>query len=314
MHSAKIVVVVPTVRPHLFQGEFLKAWEHLFVKHEVLVVAVNDGDNPTLSFCQYCGQNPLWDPINMTPEQVMGTQHDLIYYKNDGCRNLGFAFVAVYVKDAEIIITLDDDVTPVGDTIQDHIDALSRSYPTTWMNTSMTTYMRGFPYWVRDERPAVISHGVWTGVPDLDASHQLVLGPHDQDFYRGPIPHGIYFPMCIMNVAFKREFLKYMYQAPMFGTINRFADIWGGYYATRAAHDLGVAVVTGYATIDHQRASNPFANLIKEAQGVDMHEYLTTPFVQKLQESYAAYFELYAKRREEWAGFIDSHTPEQDNG
>lgn len=313
MSKPKIAVVVPTVRPESFMT-FLDGWEELFKKHEVLLVAVQDGEMPVVQISQYRVSDStmrLLEPY--TIPEIMGQEFaDLIYNKNDGVRNLGFAYVAKHT-DCDIILTLDDDVLPVGDTIQDHLDALSKSYPTSWINTTDSTYMRGFPYWIRNERECVISHGVWTGTADFDASTQLVLGVHNVNFYRGPIPTDILFPMCIMNVAFKREFLPYMYQAPMEGTINRFADIWGGVFATKEAHFQKKAIVTGYATIHHTRASDPFVNLVKEAVGIGMHEHLTNPESSAIPDNHptAQYFEAYAAKRIRWRHFIISSIVER---
>ncbi len=262
----KIAVVVPTVRPEQF-ALFEKAWAELFEKHQVALVKVVDGDTPYVSAKVHGSCHDI-----KLVKNVMGRYADAIYNKNDGIRNLGFAYVARFLPEHDIVITLDDDVRPVGDTIQDHLDALDRKYPLDWMNTAAETYMRGFPYGIREQAECVISHGVWNGVADFDASTQLVKGIHPVTFYRGPIPRGIKFPMCIMNVAFKRSFIPHMYQFPMFGDINRFADIWGGLTAKEKADEMNLAVVSGFATVYHDRASNPYVNLVKEARGVGMHE------------------------------------------
>ena len=96
------------------------------------------------------------------------------------------------------------------------------------MNTVDEVYMRGFPYGLREEAECVLSHGTWEGVADFDASTQLLFGTPKVTSRKMPVPKGVLFPMCIMNVAFKRKMVPYMYQAPMFLNINRFADIWGG--------------------------------------------------------------------------------------
>lgn len=280
----KIAVVVPTIRPEQYE-KFLAAWTPLFQKHNVTLYKVVDGDEPVVVV-----------PGISTPytvEEIMGECSDLIYNKNDGVRNLGFALA--YRQGADIILTLDDDTLPVGDTIQDHLDALNKSYPVSWMNTANEVYMRGFPYEIRAEAECVLSHGVWQGVADFDASTQLVLGTPELTYRKMPVPRGVLFPMCIMNVAFKRKMTQYMYQAPMSGDINRFADIWAGVEAKKAIDFEGWAAVTGYATVLHQRASNPFVNLIKEARGVSMNE----------EYGEGDYFEMYAKKRARWQDFIN---------
>ncbi len=253
----KIAVVVPTIRPEQLEL-FKEAWEEQFNQYDIDLYIVTDGEYPTVN--------------GWSIKQVMGEYSDLIYNKTDAVRNLGFALA--YKNGAEIIITLDDDTRPFGDTIGDHLRALNARYPVSWLNTTDEVYMRGFPYSVRSEAPCVLSHGMWQGVADFDASTQLVMGTPALTNRRMPVPKGILFPMCIMNVAFKRCMVPYMYQAPMGHRVglDRFADIWGGIEAKRAIDEQGWAAVTGYATVRHERASDPFANLVKEAKGVGMNE------------------------------------------
>ncbi len=272
-----IAVVVPTIREEQLK-KFLEAWESLFKKHNVSLYIVKDGENPTVN--------------GTTLESVMGKDKDLIYNFNDGVRNLGF--YQAYKDGADIIISLDDDVLPDGDTIQDHLDALSKKYPISWMNTVHEVFMRGFPYSLRDESECVLSHGAWKGVADFDASTQLVIGTPEVTPRRMPIPKGVLFPMCIMNVAFKRELTPYFYQAPMYGNINRFADIWSGIEVKKVIDARGWAAVTGYATVHHNRASDPFINLQKEARGVSMNE--------KYGEG--DYFIEYEKLRTRWFNLL----------
>lgn len=275
-----IAVVIPTIRPAKYK-DFLNKWRDYFDKPGIILVTVLDGEKPTVN--------------GKTAEEVMGKEADLIYNFNDGVRNLGFAYVAKELNMCETIISFDDDVEPDGDTIQQHLDALSMRVPITWMSTA-SKFTRGFPYKVRDEAEVVLSHGVWKGVADWDASTQLVKGNEPVDFYKGVIPKGCLFPLCAMNFAFKRKLLPYIYQAPMFGDLNRFADIWGGIEAKKDIDREGWAVVTGYSAVNHNRASNVFDNIIKESHGLKMNE----------NYGESEYFNLYKLKRERWTKWIKS--------
>ncbi len=278
-----IAVVLPTIRDI---KPFMKAWQPLFDKHNVELVVVYDGKVPVVK--------------KLTLRQVMGKYSDCITNFNGGVRNLGFAYVAKYLPDVEIIITLDDDEVPVGDPIQDHIDALNKRVPISWMSTA-SEYMRGFPYAVREEAEVVLSHGVWEGVADWDAPTQLVLGSHRSvEFYKGPIPKGVYYPMCSMNLAFKRKMLPYIYHAPWALGVNRFDDIFAGITSKREIDKHGWAAVSGYARVNHQRASNTFANLKNEAPGIELNE----TFWQG-DESHP-YFKIYRQKLKLWQEFIKS--------
>ena len=109
-----------------------------------------------------------------------------------------------------------------------------------------------------------------------------------------PVPKGVLMPVCVMNVAFKAKVLPYYYQAPMYGDINRFADIWSGWEVKKAIDNEGWAMVTGYATVKHERASNPFVNLIKEAKGVMMNE----------TYGEGEYFKTYQDNIKQWQQFL----------
>lgn len=267
-------------------------WKELFERHNVELLKVMDGDLPVVEH----GNN------RFSAEVVLGDDADLIYNKNDGVRNLGFAYIARYLPDVEYIITLDDDVSPIGDTIQDHIDALNMRVPISWMSTA-SEYMRGFPYGVRSEAPVAISHGVWQGIKDWDAPTQLTQGNRDVTFYKGVIPKGCLYPMCGMNLAFKRDMLPFMYFAPMGYRVglDRFADIWCGIRSKRICDALGWGVVTGYAEVLHDRASNVWANLQKESKGLGLNETLWQ------DDILDPYFEEYNKQLERWEKWINPY-------
>lgn len=285
-----ITAIIPTIRPESFE-KFMEAWQPLFDKHNVEVIAVWDGEKPEL---EYRGRR-------YTPEEIMGKYKDCLTNFNAGMRNLGFAYVAKYLPNIEYIITLDDDVRPLGDTIKDHIRALKGNVPVSWMSTA-SEYMRGFPYGVRDEAEVVMSHGVWVGVPDFDAPTQLVMGAHRKvGFYQGPIPKGILFPVCSMNLAFKRKLLPWIFQAPKVPEMNiaRVDDIWAGIVAKRAIDKEGWAAVSGLAAVHHERESNVFKNLQAEAVAMELNETYWQG-----DESHP-YFELYAKKLKQWQQFLD---------
>jgi hypothetical protein len=274
-----IAIVVPTIREKQLDL-FYSEWARFKEKYDLFFIAIRDSEQPTVNF-------------NFTVDEIMGEDADLIYDHNDGVRNLGFAFVAKFLPGAEVIISLDDDVLPLGDTIGDHLKALKRRVPVSWLPIG-SEYTRGFPYALREEAEVVLSHGVWEGVADWDASTQLIKGNRPIKFYKGTVPKGCLFPFCAMNFAFKRKLLPYIYQAPMFGDLNRFADIWGGIEAKKDIDRNSWAAVTGYAKVRHQRASNVFDNLAKEAKGIKMNE----------EYGKDEYFKLFKEKRERWAKWI----------
>lgn len=284
---SNLAVVIPTLRPKSYE-RFLKAWKPLFTRHRVHLIKVVDGENPVV----------VYKDKTYSTKEVMGKYASCLTNFNAGIRNLGFAYVAKYLPQVEFILTLDDDLIPVGDTIKDHLKVLGQSVPISWMSTA-SEYMRGFPYSIRGEAEVVLSHGVWTGVADWDAPTQLVKGNHPVGFYQGPIPKGIYFPMCSMNLAFKRELLPYIFHAPWALGINRFDDIFAGITAKRAIDKKGWAAVSGFACVHHERESNTFSNLKHEAPGIELNEVFW-----KGKEDHP-YFTVYRDKLATWQEFIN---------
>lgn len=286
MAIKNIAVVVPTIRPETI-ATFLDAWMHLFAKHNVEFIVVVDGVEP------YIEHDGVRKELSS----------DLVSNFCAGVRQLGFLYVAKHLPDVEYIFTTDDDCFPIGDPIQDHIDQLNRKVPISWLSTSTDAYMRGFPYGVREEAPVMMSHGVWEGVPDYDAPTQLLI-PKDfkPTYYKGVIPKGIFAPICGMNLMFRRQALPYIFFAPVgqFKGCERADDIWMGLMVIKKFAELNWAIVTGYAKVQHLRASNVFTSIVKEAVGIghneefwkDPENYKGDPWFDEFREKTAKWYEL----------------------
>lgn len=293
-----ITVVIPTIRPRSYE-RFLGLWHELFAKHSVGLVTVFDGEHPYIEYCTY-DNNTIVAVDRKSLHDIMGEYAECITNLNGAVRNLGFAYVAKYLAASDIILTLDDDTRPVGDTIQDHINILTKSVPVSWVSTA-SEYMRGFPYRIRNEAEVVLSHGVWDNVADWDAPTQLVMGSHREvEFPKMPIPKGIYFPMCIMNVGFKYKMLPYMYMAPPAPELNigRTDDIYCGILAKREIDGHGWAAVTGYARVFHERESDVYKNLNVEAKTIELMETFW------MGDESHPYFKIYRDKLNIWQTFI----------
>ncbi len=287
MAIKRIAVVVPSHRQELTDS-FLQAWHVLFNKHNVEFVLVDDSeDKPYV----------VHEGTKITIESKLVSNHCA------GVRQLGFLYVDQHLPDVKYIITLDTDVSPIGDPIQDHIDALNRRVPISWISTGLDAYFRGFPYGVREEAQVMLSHGIWTGVPDYDAPTQLLTAKDFKPtYYKGSIPKGIYYPMCGMNLAFRREALPYIYFAPVgqFKGAERFDDIFAGIMLVKDFAENNWAMVTGYAQVQHLRASNVFNSLEHEAVGIRHNEefwknpytYDGDPFFNEFRDKRKKWFEL----------------------
>ena len=306
----KVAVVIPTIRPDLFDREFMPAWEQLFRRHGCDVYRVLDGETPTVQRFDYEGPR-LWNDVAIEVPAC-------IYNFTDAVRNLGFLAAHRYYK-PDVYLSLDDDVLPNGDTIQGHLDALGREVVLDWQNTTETRMnMRGIPYNL-PKYPVLLSHGLWSNVPDLDAIQQLQHpGLRDVPYLEQIIPRHVFFPVCAMNFAFRPELLPYAYQAPMgqklakdgLEVFDRFADIWGGLVMKYAIDNiLAGAAVSGLSCVEHRRASNVWANLRKEAPGMELNETMWKEMPRVLQHvppsgSDHPYITLFRQRLAEWQKLV----------
>jgi len=288
-----IAVCVPTCRIDLYYERFMPAWKDLFEKHDVKLFTTVDGKNPE-DIMLTIDNEPVGDAAG-----IMKDDFDLLYSGNAGHKLLAFYEIAKYYPEIEYIICLDDDVVPLGDTIQDHVSALNMRVPISWMAVG-DLYTRGFPYIIRKEAEVVLSHGVWEGVPDTDAPTQLVLGDKPEvNYYKQPVPKGVFYPMSEMNIAFKRKLLPYMYFAPTCDGVYGADDIWAGIESKRVIDKKGWAAVTGYSKVYHERASNTFDILIKQGRFIKFNEEYWK------KEPDDPYFKVYREKRLRWQKLIE---------
>ncbi|KKS13844.1 MAG: UDP-arabinopyranose mutase 3 [Candidatus Daviesbacteria bacterium GW2011_GWB1_41_5] len=283
-----IAIVLPSSRENLYKNVFLPKWKGLFEKHEAFVLTIRDGEDPKKTTLQINNKE------RVSIGNILGKNSDLVCNRYAGVRSLGIAYVGLNMPEIEYIVCLDDDVSPVGDPIQDHIDALSMRTPISWMPIG-NAYTRGFPYDVRQEAEVVLSHGVWEGIVDFDAPTQLVNGSKEMEFYKMTIPKGVLAPISYMNTAFKRKLIPYIFMCPQIrGELERCDDIWCSIEAKRVIDRKGWAMVTGYSRVLHERASDVFSSLVKESKFIQLNEGYWKG------EQKDPYFKMYHERRKRW--------------
>ena len=287
-----IAIVLPSYREDLYHNGFMPKWKSLFEKHKATILTVWDEENPLKTTLQINNK----EKINI--KKIMGADTDLICNRYAGVRSLGLAYAGLFMPEVEYVVSLDDDLSPVGDPIQDHLDALNMRVPVSWIPIG-NTYTRGFPYGVRQEAEVVLSHGVWEGVPDLDAPTQLITGAPPMDFYKVAIPKGVLAPISYMNTAFKRKLIPYVFMCPQIrGKLERCDDIWCSIEAKRVMDKKGWAMVTGYSRVYHARASNVFSSLVKESRFIQLNE----GYWKGEQDD--PYFAMYHERRKRWENLM----------
>lgn len=272
-------LVVPSIRKDSFD-RFIREWEPTGLFDRVDLILVEDNPNktfhPDISSDGGRHKHLCWEDID---------RHDWSYIiprRSDTVRSFGYWYA--HNQGYEYLMTLDDDCYPHPDyqnLDEQHKQLLTRSR---WFNTLNNVRPRGVPYFNIGERTIHINHGIWTGILDYDAPQQLVnpvpeVYTHDNRI----VPAGAYHPFCGMNAIWRREAIPLSYHLLMGHEIvdgklerlpfDRFGDIWCGIIQKKVADHLKWSVSTGTPYIHHDRASSPFTNLRKEANGIEVNEW-----------------------------------------
>lgn len=282
----RLAIVVPTIRENCIR-DFLAQWKNEFDTWPNRAIFVVE-DNPTKTFRMRDKSitHLAWDDI----DRELG-QHSWIIPRRTDCVR-SFGYYKAFTDGADIIITLDDDCYPLGAEpylIQTFVNNLNGTAHNRWLNTlhgrlagyTAPLFPRGYPY---TRVPVVLSHGLWAHIPDLDGKTQLAnpdLHIEITHYPASPVPHGSFFPMCGMNLAFRREILPALYFLLMgqdrdgkrWG-YDRFGDIWAGVFAKKIIDHLNYTVLTGQPVIHHSRASRAEHNAILETPGLEVNEWL----------------------------------------
>ena len=314
------VLVVPTIRAESIK-EFLGLWKELKEYWDEIIVIE---DNPQKTFDINLKHHYSWAEI----EKDLGENFHIISRRDSSIRSYGF--LVAYRLGAEYICSLDDDCHPVGNIpyfCNQHIDRLTKS--SKWTESILGMKTRGIPYKKLGTLDNVVFNmGLWKGVPDLDSIQTLSGGMSVTDFEPPQtdriMPIGQYFPLCGMNIAFKREVAVLSYFAPMGEKqpFHRFDDIWFGVVLKKICDHLGLLISCGNPIIHHKRASDPFVNLVKEAPGIKANEEFWTiidaiPLIAKnpkeclleiaenLEKQIDTYLQGYGKSLYLWASYFD---------
>jgi reversibly glycosylated polypeptide/UDP-arabinopyranose mutase len=286
------ILVVPSIREGSWL-RFVDEWSAAGLFDEVDVILMED--NPKRTFkaeipnCKVFHYD--WNDI----DSELGENSWIIPRRSDTVRSYGYLKAWQMRDQYKYVLTLDDDCYPPKESadgfyyrdgaksfIEMHKQSLeSRSK---WFNTLTSVKPRGIPFYDTGKLDnVVINHGLWTNVLDYDAPTQLVNPIREKfSFDSRIVPHGQFFPMCGMNVMWKNEATVLMYHLLMgqktVGSLlerlpfDRFGDIWCGIIAKKICDVKSLAITTGTPYIHHDRASNPFANLKKEANGLEVNE------------------------------------------
>jgi hypothetical protein len=205
--------------------------------------------------------------------------HD-IPENSDNRRNVGY--LMALADGAEMVVSIDDDnyCPEDQDFIGEHSASMwkysrARSTEGGWYNNCWTLqnaerfYPRGFPYFARQEKffteeiiepvEVKINAGMWLGDPDFDAM-TWTQKPSLPISFRGSavLAHNTWCPINSQNTAVHRDLMGAYYFVRMTSMMDRFGDIFQGYFALKVAKRMGWTARFGSPVVTHRRNSHVY--------------------------------------------------------
>ncbi len=211
-----------------------------------------------------------------------------IPYNNETRRNIGY--LHALEDGCEILISIDDDNWPTtddfvgchgvtGTTWNGELISNASGYYNICTHLTFDTtrhiFPRGYPFTLRNTEHATqtsmvkpepstrigATAGLWLVDPDVDATTWLA-GKISSISFSGPDTsalHGkTWSPVNTQNTSVVRELIPAFFCIPMgfdvpVGKIQRYGDIWGGYFLQAVMSDTKYVVAFGRPLVDHRR-------------------------------------------------------------
>jgi len=216
-----------------------------------------------------------------------------IPYNNESRRNIGY--LLALENGCKRMISIDDDNFPADDDFIGFHEIVSEEWDCEvviddsgfhnvceylQMSPDRKVYPRGFPFQMRSSqvnRPVFarrdrgtigLNQGLWLKEPDIDATTWLngsvesvgYIG--DDSIVLGP---GTWLPINTQNTCVARELIPAFFCVPMGfdvpgGRIERYGDIWGGYFFQALIKNSQFLISFGRPIVEHRRNPHDYLN------------------------------------------------------
>ena len=301
MRQPKATLVFTTIFDPILLDTYYENFRKFGHLDQVEVIVVPDRKTPSRAYsrCAEISAKGLQTCCPTIEEQEtflrsVGLRPDTIPYDSDNRRNVGY--LMAYARAADFLISIDDDnfCRPDEDFFAEHavvcgaesVQTVAESATGFYnicalleMENPGPVYARGFPYRFRhqDERPQRVGRsvsvhmnaGLWLIDPDIDGITWLVANPRVRAFRGESLVLGArtWSPVNTQNTALRHDAIPAYYYIrmgyPLSGMpIDRYGDIFSGYFAQACVRHLGGSIRVGTPVAEHKRNSH---NYMKDA-------------------------------------------------
>ncbi|MFF3643608.1 hypothetical protein [Streptomyces sp. NPDC002564] len=270
-------------------GSFLKHFTDTLAEDGARLVVIPDRKTPA-AFYEACERARARGARIVSPDVPEQDRFlarlgvpDLVPYDSDNRRNIGY--LLSYLNNSAFAVSMDDDNLPVDRPFLDEHRVVLRgperhrtvSAATGWFNACdllsvdpCRVFPRGFPYGPREAAAEVtradevvdvrVNAGLWLDDPDVDAVTRLAVRPRVIAYDGEPavLAKDTWCPVNSQNTALHHDALPAYYflrmGQPIGGAaLERFGDIFSGYFVAACAKHLGHGVRFGGPIVNHER-------------------------------------------------------------
>ncbi len=297
MSEPKCAVVLTTITDAVLLERYFENFARYNHLDQVKVFVIPDKKTPEAAFtrCRSLlnkGLDVVCPSLGEQDDYLsrLGVLQTLIPYNSDNRRNIGY--LMAYESDADFVVSIDDD-----NYCQDDVDYFAEQAIVVagqqqfkqvaggdgWFNIcdmiefepAYRVYPRGYPYGKRHAEPECIvtaqsgqihiNEGLWTLDPDVDGITWLAA-PVSGKAFKGQslvLAKDTWAPVNTQNTSLHRDVIASYYfvrmQYPVGGfNIDRYGDIFSGYFSQACAKHLGFCVRFGTPICEHRRNSHHY--------------------------------------------------------
>lgn len=336
IHIVFTTIYYPSVLKNLLEN--IARFDHL---DEVKIWVVGDKKTPDScrQLVQEISQKGLETVyLDIAEQDAWGKRCDPFYsripYNNETRRNIGY--LHALEDGCELLISIDDDNFPLDDDFIGCHKQTGRiwegdciSEPSKFHNIceylkiepDRKIFPRGFPFRLRGlpnrsdkincgGKPVIgVTAGLWLSDPDVDATTWL-NGKVSGRRYMGDQIHVLeqstWSPVNTQNTSVIRELIPAYLCIPMGwsapgGSIQRYGDIWGGYFLQALIKGTPYHVAFGRPIVDHRRNPHDYVDDLRfEYWGMILTDWL----VDKLKTAFEPRSSVITDRVDELADFL----------